>query len=46
VKKNTLAGEMIYSVDGKELGRVRILYGENAGKATYPDCLKKVVARL
>ena len=46
VKKNTLAGEMIYSVDGKELGRVRILYGENAGKATYPDCLKKVVTRL
>ena len=46
VKKNTLAGEMIYSVDGKELGRVRILYGENAGKATYPDCLKKVVMKL
>ena len=46
VKMNTLAGEMIYSVDGKELGRVRILYGENAGKATYPDCLKKVVMRL
>ena len=37
---------MIYSVDGKELGRVRILYGENAGKATYLDCLKKVVTRL
>ena len=34
VKKNTLAGEMIYSVDGKELGRVRILYGENAGHET------------
>ena len=46
VKKNTLAGEMIYSVDGKELGRVRILYGENAGKATYLDCLKKVVMKL
>ena len=46
VKKNTLAGEMIYSIDGKELGRVRILYGENAGKATYLDCLKKVVMRL
>ena len=46
VKKNVLAGEMIYSVDGKELGRVRILYGENAGKATYPDCLKKVFMRL
>lgn len=46
VKKNTLAGEMIYSVDGKELGRVRILYGENAGKATYLDCLKKVFMRL
>ena len=46
VKKNTLAGEMIYSVDGKEVGKVRILYGENAGKATYPDCLKKVFMRL
>lgn len=46
VKKNTLAGEMIYSVDGKEVGKVRILYGENSGKATYLDCLKKVVLKL
>lgn len=37
---------MIYSVDGKEVGKVRILYGENSGKATYLDCLKKVVTRL
>ena len=33
VKKNTLAGEMIYSVDGKEVGKVRILYGEKFRKS-------------
>lgn len=46
VKKGSQAGEMIYSADGKELGRVRILYGEKADVATYLDCLKRVIENL
>ena len=46
IKEKSQAGEMIYSVDGKELGRVRILYGETVKKATYLDCLKELVRRL
>ena len=40
VKKGEQAGEMIYSANGKELGRVKILYGKTVSKATYGDCLK------
>lgn len=46
VKKGSQAGEMIYSADGKELGRVRILYGEKADAATYLDCLKRIMENL
>lgn len=42
VKKGSKAGEMIYQSDGKELGRVEILYGASVKKATYVDCLKVV----
>ena len=34
LKKGSQAGEMIYSADGKELGRVRILYARTIGQAT------------
>lgn len=44
VEKGSKAGEMIYQSDGKELGRVEILYGESVKKATYADCLKSVCA--
>lgn len=46
VKKGSQAGEMIYSADGKELGRVRVLYGEKADAAAYLDCLKRVIENL
>lgn len=46
VEKGSKAGEMIYSADGKELGKVEILYGETVKKATYGDCLKTVVEKL
>ncbi|MDO4273342.1 MAG: D-alanyl-D-alanine carboxypeptidase family protein [Eubacteriales bacterium] len=42
VKKGQQAGEMVYSMDGKELGRVAILYGKTIDKATYGDCLKMI----
>ena len=46
VKKGELAGEMIYSANGKELGRVKILYGKTVSKATYGDCLKEILQNL
>ena len=45
-KKGELAGEMIYSANGKELGRVKILYGKTVSKATYGDCLKEILQNL
>ena len=44
VKIGEQAGEMIYSANGKELGRVKILYGKTVSKATYGDCLKRNTA--
>ena len=46
VKKGEQAGEMIYSANGKELGRVKILYGKTVSKATYGDCLKEKLQNL
>ena len=46
VKKGEQAGEMIYSANGKELGRVKILYGKTVPKATYGDCLKEILQNL
>ena len=46
VKKGEQAGEMIYSANGKELGRVKILYGKTVSKATYSDCLKEILQNL
>lgn len=42
VKKGDKAGELIYSANGKELGRIGILYGKSIEKATYGHCLKKM----
>ena len=46
LKKGSQAGEMIYSADGKELGRVRILYARTTGQATYLDCVKELLKKL
>ena len=46
VQKGEQAGEMIYSANGKELGRVKILYGKTVSKATYGDCLKEILQNL
>ena len=46
VKKGEQAGEMIYSANGKELGRVKILYGKTVSKASYGDCLKEILQNL
>ena len=46
VEKGSQAGEMIYSADGKELGRVRVLYARSVEEVTYLDCLKDIVKSL
>ena len=46
LKKGSQAGEMIYSADGKDLGRVRILYARTIGQATYLDCVKELLKKL
>ena len=46
VKKGEQAGELIYYRDGQELGKLRILYGEDVAKAGYSHCLKKVLDGL
>lgn len=46
LKKGSQAGEMIYSADGKELGRVRILYARTIGQAIYLDCVKELLKKL
>lgn len=46
LKKGSQAGEMIYSTDGKELGRVRILYKQTVESATYLDCVKELLKKL
>ena len=46
VKAGDKAGEMIYEINGKEAGRMDILYGETVPKATYGDCLKELLSKL
>lgn len=46
VREGSKAGEMIYYMDGKQLGKVEILYGRSVKKATYGDCLKTVLEKL
>lgn len=46
LKKGSQAGEMIYFADGKELGRVRILYARTIGQATYLDYVKELLKKL
>ena len=42
VQEGEQAGELVYLQDGKELGRVAVLYGESVAKAGYGDSLRKV----
>ncbi len=42
VKKGDKAGEVVYSLHGKVLGQVDILFAEDVAKAVYRDYLKRV----
>lgn len=42
IKKGEAAGKAVYSLNGKEIGYVPILYAEDVDAATYKDYLNKV----
>lgn len=42
VKKGDLAGELQYSLNGKTIGSIKVLYKESVEKADYVHCLKTV----
>ena len=42
VKKGEPVGELVYSMDGRELGRIGIVAGSSVGRATYRHYLKKL----
>lgn len=42
VQEGDKAGEAVYLLDGREIGRVSILYAESIAKAVYKDYVKKV----
>ena len=42
VKKGERAGKAVYTLDGKEIGSVNLLYGEDVEKAGYMHCVKEV----
>lgn len=46
IKKGAKAGEVIYTVGDKELGRLTILYAEDIERAGYLDCLRKTAGYL
>ena len=44
IESGRVAGNVIYTVDGNEIGRVPILYGDSVKKASLLDCIKKSFA--
>lgn len=42
IQKGSQAGELVYYIDGKEIGSVRILYKESVERTDYMHCLKTV----
>lgn len=46
VKKGTIAGRAVYSLNGTEIGSVDILFSDSVEKAGYQDYLKKVFEKF
>ena len=42
VVKGNIAGKVVYTLNGKEIGSVDILFTETVEKATYRDYVRKV----
>ena len=45
VEQGTCAGEALYSIDGKQIGKVDILATRSVDKASYRDCLIRIFDR-
>ena len=43
VKKGEKAGEIVYTCNKKELGRMQLLYAESVRLLNYADCLKDIM---
>lgn len=41
VEAGQIAGELVYSIAGREIGRMPVLYSETVDKAGFFDCVKK-----
>lgn len=46
VKKGDKVGELVYELDGKQIGSVDVLAGQNVEKAGFADYLKKVLEKI
>ena len=46
VKKGDKAGEMVYYLDGEEIGRVDIVAAENVGKMKYKNALETALEKF
>lgn len=42
IKKGDTAGKAVYTLDGKEIGQVKLIYGKSVEKAGYGHCLGEV----
>lgn len=45
IMKGDIAGKAIYSLNGKEIGSVDILYNNSVDKMKYSDCFEKILRR-
>lgn len=43
IEKNSTAGKAVYTLNGKEIGSVNILYSESVKKATFKDYLSRML---
>ncbi|CCZ34111.1 serine-type D-Ala-D-Ala carboxypeptidase [Firmicutes bacterium CAG:646] len=46
VKKGSVVGKAVYTLDGEEIGQMEIVSAENIRKAGFTDYLKKVAGKL
>lgn len=46
VKKGSVVGKVVYTLDGEEIGQMEIVSAENIRKAGFTDYLKKVAGKL
>lgn len=44
IAKDDELGAIVYSIDGKEIGRIPIVAGQEVKKATYPDYIKRIIS--